>query len=124
MSLENKDQAALEMFKHYSGVRFLMLPLFFTSMGAILVAYWTVLSNGVPTPALLRWVAFGGLLLSLFFSVYEYRLSETLLRVSTALPESMATIKHKRHFGAVTVATLMLYGVPSLFWLWRICEHT
>ncbi|MGE6530877.1 hypothetical protein ACQKEM_18020 [Pseudomonas sp. NPDC077382] len=119
MAFEDKEEAALELFKHYSGIRFLLLPLFFTAMGATVVAYWNVASSVVPSREFTVSVAVAGMLLWLFFVMYEIRLSITLLSVSGLLPESMKQLRHKRLWGWVTTATLMLYGAPALFWSWR-----
>lgn len=124
MSFDDKEKAALEMFKHYSNVRFLMLPLFFTAMGAIIFAYWTLFSVDSPEKPLLVWVAISGVGVSLLFGVYEYRLGETLYKVSGLFPETMAELKHKNHLGMVTLVTILLYLAPLFFWLWRICKHT
>ncbi len=119
MSFESKDQAALELFKHYSGMRFLMLPLFFTAMGALVLSYWSVVSAEGPANSIWKlWLELGGVVLSIFFTVYEYRLSDTLMKVSQLLPEAMATLKHSQHLGPITLVTLVLYGAPSLCWLW------
>lgn len=123
MPFENKEQAALEMFKHYSGIRFLLLPLFFTSMGAIVYAYWTIGNATTPDASLQTAVAIGGALMSLIFTGYEVHLSKTLLTVSTLLPDDVKELKHKEWFGPVTCLTLLLYFSPGIFWAWRISTH-
>lgn len=122
-SLSDRDKAAIEIFKHYSSIRFLMLPMFFTSTGAVAAAYWTIASHSGASNGLARWVTLAGAFLSLFFTVYEYRLSDTLLRVSSLLPESMAPLKHKKYLGLVTISTLLLYGMPIFFWLWCLFQR-
>lgn len=119
MAFEDKEKAALELFKHYSGIRFLLLPLFFTTMGSAVIAYWKVVSDPVQTPELTISVALAGMLLSLFFFIYEIRLSLTLLNISRLLPAPMAPLRHERFWGWVTTVTLTLYGVPFFFWSWR-----
>ena len=120
MTLEDKDKAVLEMFKHYSNVRFLMLPLFFTVMGAILVSYWTLSSSLSLDKSLQIWVALAGAVISLLFVIYEYHLREALINVSALLPESMKELRHTKQLGAVTSVTLLLYAGPIVFWLSRI----
>jgi len=120
MAFDNKAQTALEMFKHYSGIRFLLLPLFFTSMGAIVYAYWTIGNATAPDRSLQTAVAIGGALMSLIFTGYEVYLSKTLLTVSQLLPDEVKELKHTEWFGPVTCLTLLLYFSPLIFWAWRI----
>lgn len=124
MPLEEKNQAALDLFKHYSNIRFLMLPLYFTAMGAIIFAYWTVSIRVPPDPAIQLVIALAGLLVAVIFTVYEYYLSKTLLNVSTLLPASMNALKHTELLGPVTCLTMLLYFGPAIFWCWRVYVHS
>lgn len=113
----DEKQAELEIFKHYSGIRFLILPLFFTSMGAVALAYWNLLSPEYAYFNYLQtWVALGGLLLSIFFFVYELYLSKKLEEASNLLPSTLGNLRHIERFGIVTIVTLLLYGTPASFW--------
>lgn len=119
MTFNDEEKASLELFKHYSGIRFLLLPLFFTTMGSTAIAYWTVISGSVQVLELTLSISLAGMLLSLFFCVYEIRLSLTLLKMSNLLPTALAPLRHGRVWGWVTTVTLLLYGAPFVFWSWR-----
>lgn len=119
MSQPTGEQATVDLFKYYSNIRFLMLPLFFTAMGAVTLAYWTIHTSTPADSEFIRLTALAGVMVSLFFSLYEWKLSSTLFKVSGLLPKSMNSLKHNRIFGLVTISTLLFYLLPGLFWAFR-----
>ncbi len=123
-ALTDKDKAALEMFKHYSNIRFVMLPMFFTTMGAVIFAYWTTSSSDDPIAYLQLWASISGAVISFLFFIYEYRLGKILINVSALLPDSMSLLKHEDLFGPVTVVTLLLYIGSIIFWLHLAYVHS
>lgn len=62
-------------------------------------------------------VAFGGLILSIFFFIYEWHLSKRLTAAARLLSVSLGELKSVKRFGLITLATLFLYGTPGVFWL-------
>lgn len=119
MSQLHEERATVDLFKYYSNIRFLMLPLFFTAMGAVALAYWTVHSSSPPDLGFIRLIALAGVMVSFFFSLYEWKLSTILFEVSKLLPSSMKSLKHSRIFGLVTISALLFYLLPGYFWAFR-----
>ena len=114
------EKTSLELLKHYGNMRFVMLPMFFTTMGAILFAFWTVVSSKEDHRSLIIWCSLAGIAVSYLFIVYEFHLSKSISEATKGLPTNMSGLK-KSTFGWVTIATASLYAGALIFWLGRLC---
>lgn len=115
------QDASVELYKHYSNIRFLMLPMFFTTIGALVIAYWNVVNkDGASNIPLANWVSGAGIAVSILFCIYEWRLSKAFNVVSGGLPEPFSGLKPSGTFGLVTFITLVVYAIPGFFWLYML----
>ena len=122
MATGDSNNQTVEMFKHYSNVRFLMVPMFFTTIGALGIAYWTVFKEK-PDSDVLNWISISGVLVSVLFSIYEIRLSKAFSIVASKLPEELRALSpEKEIWGWVTIITTAVYLFPGLFWLCILFE--
>jgi len=124
MSYNKDEKIAIEIYKHYGNIRFVMLPMFFSTMGAVVVAYWKLLSVAVPDMLFQIYVSIIGLIVSLLFFTYEIKLSNLLVSVSSLMPDTMNGIKPSNPIGFITIITLLLYIVPAIFWSTFLYHHT
>lgn len=116
------QDTSVELYKHYSNIRFLMLPMFFTTIGALVVAYWTVINkDGASNTLLASWVSGAGIAVSILFCIYEWRLSKAFGVVSERLPEQFVALRPTSGtWGWVTSITLLVYAIPGFFWLYML----
>ena len=81
----NDLTAVVELYRHFSNLRFIILPLFLSTLGAVSFAYWTLIDAGA-TRDLLIAITAAGTLLCLPFMVYEWRLNQALDLLYGELP--------------------------------------
>lgn len=112
-----------DLFKHYGNIRFVMLPIFFTVIGAIAVAYWNVSSVVMPNKYLQICIVIAGIIYSSIFCFYEYSLSNLLQKISNELPDSLQCVKHDPKKKKVTHATALIYFVPGVILLVLFVSH-
>lgn len=92
-SEDKQFEMAVDIFKFFGNIRFVMLPLFFTAMGALFLAYQKT-SSLVNDGYLVSVVLVAGIVVSLFFCVYEYAYSKASWRVSRVLPPKLYQLRH------------------------------
>lgn len=109
--------------RHYSSLRFAILTVFFAVIGGLIAISFN------PTPAnqfVQMSTRFGGLLATVVFAIYEYRLEVYLLNfenraihIERVLGYKIYTERSKGSLPLLStrLATRTLYGVVTTFWL-------
>ncbi len=110
------EQSRLEMFRHYSNIRFLMLPMFFTSIGSVAYAYWKISSANAPNGSLQLLLVIAAFIVSGLFFVYECKLNSILFEISKKFPDQLDELRHSIRFGSITLVTRLLYLSPIILW--------
>jgi hypothetical protein len=113
----------LQLTRHYSGLRFVMLPIFVTVTAGLLSARFgtTVVSSNW---WLRSFCALAGIIIAAVFFKYEFDLSKDLSDLGKRLCKLETTLTYQRWgeryvnvWGQITVVNLLLYALLLLFWI-------
>ena len=107
--------------RHYSSLRFVMFSVFFAVMAGIISVALGIVGVKPLTATVIWTTRVGGLMTTIVFSIYEFRL-ERLIRyyqrageaLEGSLGYSQMTKRPKSHF--TFVATWIMYSILFLFW--------
>jgi hypothetical protein len=120
----------LQGIRHTSTIRFVAMPVFFAALGALVGAQ---IEHGTFRPHGLHVVALAGLMLSLFFCVFDIVLSRNLIRMWGAAkklaarpPWEAVFAQRGRHdrrdvaLWAVRITLFLPYAAGAAYWAWLL----